>query len=197
LLTVKESEITFEVQESPEGGYEARAVGHSIFTQADSIDELHEMVRDAVRCHFESHAIPDEIRLHFLEAKTQASSAPAIIGASLTLRGELSGNQDLILDGEVQGTITLPGRSLTIGPNARVRADLKAEMVVVSGKVEGNISAGAVELKRTASVYGDILTTRISIEDGAYFKGGIEIIRKESPSRLETHEFVADQVIAT
>jgi len=63
---VPESEIIFAVEQSPEGGYEARALGHSIFTQADSMDQLREMVRDAVRCHFEDGSIPSVIRLHFV-----------------------------------------------------------------------------------------------------------------------------------
>ena len=63
---MKESEIIFAVQESPEGGYEAHALGHPIFTQAESVDSLREMVRDAVRCHFENDALPSVIRLHFV-----------------------------------------------------------------------------------------------------------------------------------
>jgi hypothetical protein len=63
---MKDSEIIFAVEESPEGGYEARALGYSIFTQADSVDELRDMVRDAVRCHFDSESIPAVIRLHFV-----------------------------------------------------------------------------------------------------------------------------------
>lgn len=63
---MKASEIIFAVDESPEGGYEARALGHSIFTQANSLEELREMVRDAVRCHFETDSIPAVIRLHFV-----------------------------------------------------------------------------------------------------------------------------------
>ena len=63
---MKDSEIIFAVEQSPEGGYEARALGQSIFTQADSIEELREMVRDAVRCHFDSDAAPAIIRLHFV-----------------------------------------------------------------------------------------------------------------------------------
>lgn len=65
-VTMRESEIIFAVEESPEGGYEARALGHSIFTHADSMDELRVMVRDAVRCHFEEGSIPSVIRLHFV-----------------------------------------------------------------------------------------------------------------------------------
>lgn len=63
---MKASEIIFAVEGSPEGGYEARALGHSIFTQADSLEELREMVRDAVRCHFDIDSIPAVIRLHFV-----------------------------------------------------------------------------------------------------------------------------------
>lgn len=63
---MQDSEIIFAVEESPEGGYEAHALGHSIFTQADSMDELREMVRDAVRCHFDTDSIPKIIRLHFV-----------------------------------------------------------------------------------------------------------------------------------
>jgi hypothetical protein len=63
---MKDSEIIFAVEESPQGGYEAHALGHAIFTQADSMDELREMVRDAVRCHFEADSIPDVIRLSFV-----------------------------------------------------------------------------------------------------------------------------------
>jgi hypothetical protein len=63
---VKNSEIIFSVEESPEGGFEARAIGHPIFTEADSIPELKEMVRDAVRCHFDAAAAPSIIRLHFV-----------------------------------------------------------------------------------------------------------------------------------
>ncbi len=64
---MKDSEIIFAVEESPEGGYEAHALGHPIFTQAESMDELREMVRDAVRCHFrEADATPAVIRLHFV-----------------------------------------------------------------------------------------------------------------------------------
>ena len=64
---MKETELIFSFQESPEGGYEARALGHSIFTQAETMDELREMVEDAIRCHFESESKPAVIRLHFVK----------------------------------------------------------------------------------------------------------------------------------
>jgi cytoskeletal protein CcmA (bactofilin family) len=107
----------------------------------------------------------------------------AHIGKSVVIKGELSGSEDLYLDGEVEGTIELRDNSLTIGPNGRVRANTSAKDVVVHGKVNGNVRADRVELKKSALVSGDIITQRVIIEDGAFFKGGIDIQRegKEAP----------------
>jgi cytoskeletal protein CcmA (bactofilin family) len=107
----------------------------------------------------------------------------AHIGKSVLVRGELSGSEDLYLDGQVEGSIELRGNSLTVGPNGRVKANINARDVVVHGKVEGNVNAtGRVELKKTAVQIGDIATQRIVIEDGAFFKGGIDI-HKENASK--------------
>jgi len=100
----------------------------------------------------------------------------AHIGKSVLIKGELSGSEDLYLDGEVEGNIDLRGHGLTIGPNGRIRANVNARDVVVHGKVEGNLRAtDRVELKKSAVLVGDIFTQRIVIEDGAFFKGGIDI----------------------
>ena len=105
----------------------------------------------------------------------------AHIGKSVLIKGELSGSEDLYLDGEVEGTIELRNHSLTIGPNGRVRASIHARDIVVHGKVDGAVHAGErVELKKTAVLVGDISTRRIAIEEGAYFKGGIDI-QREAP----------------
>jgi len=113
-------------------------------------------------------------------------SEVAHIGKSVVIKGELSGSEDLYLDGEVEGTIELQKNALTIGPNGRIRAHVNARDVIIHGKVDGNIrGTDKVELKRTAVLVGDIQTQRITIEDGAYFKGAIDIqreARKESPS---------------
>ena len=107
----------------------------------------------------------------------------AHIGKSVLVRGELSGSEDLYLDGQVEGSIELRGNSLTVGPNGRVHANINARDVVVHGKIEGNVTAtGRVELKKTAVQIGDIVTQRIVIEDGAFFKGGIDI-HKESAAK--------------
>jgi len=104
----------------------------------------------------------------------------AHIGKSVIVKGELSGSEDLYLDGEVEGSIELRGHSLTIGPNGRVRANVHAKDVVVHGKVDGNVRGNdRVELKKSAVLNGDIFTQRIMIEDGAFFKGAIDIQRGE------------------
>ena len=111
---------------------------------------------------------------------TKQESQVAHIGKAVLIKGELSGSEDLYLDGEVEGTIELDRNSVTIGPNARIRAHIHAREVVIHGKVDGNIQGtDRVELRRTAVLVGDISTQRVSIEDGAYFKGGIDI-KKEA-----------------
>ena len=106
----------------------------------------------------------------------EASRGSTVIGRSVTIRGELSGNEDLYMDGIVEGTITLPGSRLTVGPNARVMADLDARDVVIYGFVEGNIRAtGRIELRESAEVQGDIAAERLSIEENASIKGRVEL----------------------
>jgi cytoskeletal protein CcmA (bactofilin family) len=114
------------------------------------------------------------------------SNEIATIGKSVVVKGELSGSEDLIVDGEVEGSITLRGQSLTIGPNGRVRANIDARNVIVHGRLDGDIHASErVELRKSASLSGDITTARISIEDGAFFKGGIDIQKPEPASKTD------------
>jgi cytoskeletal protein CcmA (bactofilin family) len=105
----------------------------------------------------------------------------AHIGKSVIIKGELSGSEDLYLDGEVEGNIDLHDHSLVIGPNGRVRANVQAKDVVIHGKVDGNVTGvDKVELKKSAMLNGDINTQRIVIEDGAFFKGSIDIRKADS-----------------
>lgn len=100
----------------------------------------------------------------------------AHIGKSVIIKGELSGSEDLYVDGVVEGTIELQGNNLVIGPNGKVRAHVNAKGVIVEGKLEGNIRASdRAELRKSAVTVGDIFTQRIAVEDGAYFKGKIDI----------------------
>jgi cytoskeletal protein CcmA (bactofilin family) len=105
----------------------------------------------------------------------------ASIGKSVVVKGELSGSEDLYLDGEVEGSIELRGHSLTVGPNGRVRAHIHARDIIVHGRVDGNLYGGErVELRRTATLVGDIVTQRVAIEDGAFFKGAIDVQKSEA-----------------
>jgi cytoskeletal protein CcmA (bactofilin family) len=105
-----------------------------------------------------------------------SSSNTARLGASLHVKGEITGNEDLAIDGTVEGLVHLEDRKLTIGASARVTADVIAREVVVYGNVKGNLRArDRIEIKKDGSVVGDLTTARIMIEDGAYFKGSIEI----------------------
>lgn len=109
----------------------------------------------------------------------------AHIGKSVLIKGELSGSEDLYLDGEVEGNIELRDHSLTIGPNGRIRANVHAKEITIHGKVDGNVHGNdRVELKRSAVLVGDIATQRIVIEDGAYFKGAIDIKKEEKPAKV-------------
>jgi cytoskeletal protein CcmA (bactofilin family) len=105
-----------------------------------------------------------------------SSGAAARLGASLHVKGEITGNEDLSIDGTVEGLVHLEERRLTVGASAKVTADIIAREVVVYGNVKGNLRArDRIEIKKDGSVVGDLTTARIMIEDGAYFKGSIEI----------------------
>jgi|SRR5450432_1458269 cytoskeletal protein CcmA (bactofilin family) len=108
---------------------------------------------------------------------TPTSGEFAHIGKSVLIKGELSGSEDIYVDGQVEGNIHLSGHNLTIGPHGRVRANISAKNVTVAGTLDGNIVAGErTEFRKTAVANGDVQTKRIAIEDGAFFKGKLEIV---------------------
>lgn len=144
---------------------------------------------------------PPEIKKEFrpmepLKSADTFRADVAHIGKSVLVKGELSGSEDLYLDGEVEGSIDLQEHNLTIGPHGRVRANVKARDVIVHGKVDGNIvGTERVELKRSAVLTGDISTQRIVIEDGAFFKGAIDIKKDAKPTaKAETPKAFAAAV---
>jgi cytoskeletal protein CcmA (bactofilin family) len=111
-------------------------------------------------------------------APAAAPSGTSRLGASLHIKGEITGNEDLHIDGNVEGLVHLEDRKLTVGTTAKLTADVIARDVVVYGNVKGNLRArDRLEIKKDGSVVGDLSTARIVIEDGAYFKGSIEINR--------------------
>jgi len=116
------------------------------------------------------------------------SGDQATIGKSLVVKGELSGSESLYIDGKVEGAINLPGNRVTVGRNGQVAANISAREVVVLGKVRGNIQASdRVDIRSEGSLTGDVVAARISIEDGAFFKGGIDITKPGAPgAKTET-----------
>src|ERR1700685_4303107 len=119
-------------------------------------------------------------------SQTFRPSAPtarnlAILGPGLLVKGQISGEEDLQIDGKVEGSISLKGQRLTVGQNGEIVSDVHAREVIVYGKVRGNLHAeDRVEVKKDGSVVGNITGGRVSIEDGAYLKGQIEIERGKS-----------------
>jgi cytoskeletal protein CcmA (bactofilin family) len=113
------------------------------------------------------------------------SAAPAanhqtLLGGSVVLKGELSANEDLLIEGQFEGSINLKDHCLTVGPHGQVKADINARQVIVNGSVNGKICArDKIEIRRTGNVVGDLTSAGVAIEDGAYFKGSIEILRDE------------------
>jgi cytoskeletal protein CcmA (bactofilin family) len=110
-----------------------------------------------------------------------ATSEQATIGKSLVIKGEVSGSESLYIDGKIEGTINLSGNRVTVGRNGQVSANITAREIVVLGKVRGNMTASdRVDIRSEGSLTGDVAAQRISIEDGAFFKGGIDIRKPDA-----------------
>lgn len=107
-----------------------------------------------------------------------AENVSASLGKSVQVRGEVRGSEDLTIEGSVEGMITLSGSRLTIGPNAKVQADVAARDVIILGQLNGNITAtGRVELRSGATLVGDIQASRLSIEENAGFSGKVDLVQ--------------------
>lgn len=107
-----------------------------------------------------------------------APAGSATLGKNVTVKGQIFSREDLTIDGEVEGTVECHEHRLTIGPNGRVHAGLKAREIVIYGSIQGNVEAAdKIDIKKEAKLVGDIRTSRIMIEDGAYFKGSIDIAK--------------------
>jgi len=114
-------------------------------------------------------------------------SAPAVtneqatIGKGLYIKGEINGSESLFIDGKVEGSVNLPGNRVTVGRNGQVSASITAREIVVLGKVRGNVVASdRVDIRAEGALTGDVAAARISIEDGAFFKGGIDIRKPDA-----------------
>src|SRR5215471_9836091 len=115
---------------------------------------------------------------------TTATADQATIGKSLVIKGEVTGSESLYIDGRVEGSISLAGNRVTVGRNGVVAANISAREIVVLGKVRGNLTASdRVDIRSDGSLTGDVVAARISIEDGAFFKGGIDIRKAGQPAK--------------
>jgi cytoskeletal protein CcmA (bactofilin family) len=113
------------------------------------------------------------------------SNEQATIGKSLIIKGEVTGSEALYIDGRVEGSINLAGNRVTIGRNGVVSANVTAREIVIIGKVRGNLNASdRVDIRNEGSLTGDVIAQRISIEDGAFFKGGIDIQKPNSQQKV-------------
>ena len=128
------------------------------------------------------------------------SGTPATIGQSVQINGELTGQEDLIIDGTIEGKVIVKGHNLTIGANGHIKAAVKAKSVEVSGEVSGNITADdKVEISPSGSVLGNIIAPRVALADGCRFKGSIDMGGKvpASPSiDSQPHQINRDVKIA-
>jgi cytoskeletal protein CcmA (bactofilin family) len=118
----------------------------------------------------------------FHRSSSLGARPAAWLGPGLVLKGELSGSEDLFVDSTIEGPVSLGGNRLTIGHSGNIKGEVVAREVVIQGKIQGDVrSHDRVEIKKDGSLVGDLITARIVIEDGAYFKGSIEIDRESKP----------------
>jgi cytoskeletal protein CcmA (bactofilin family) len=113
-----------------------------------------------------------------------APAGSATIGKAVMIKGQIFSREDLVIDGEVEGTVEAQEHRVTVGPNGKVQASVKAREIVVLGTITGNVEAtDKIDIRKDARLVGDIKTARIVIEDGAYFKGSIDIVKGGEPKK--------------
>jgi cytoskeletal protein CcmA (bactofilin family) len=127
----------------------------------------------------------------------QTPKIAAAFGKTMRVRGEIYSEEELYLDGEIEGTLEVRHR-LTIGPNGKIKANIKVKELVVSGSIQGDVEAAdRIAIMKGASIVGDVKTAGIVIEDGAYFKGGIDILRPADKKPEDKKPQTASNVTST
>ncbi|MGD8783608.1 MAG: polymer-forming cytoskeletal protein [Thioalkalispiraceae bacterium] len=126
--------------------------------------------------HTEEEAEIPQTETRTTARNTVSKESSAAIGASIRIRGDVSGDENLIIQGEVDGTIVVQGHNVTISKTGKVKANIEAKQIIVEGKLEGDLSGDEkVIIRETGNVYGNIVAPRVKLEDGAMFKGSIEM----------------------
>ena len=119
------------------------------------------------------------------DSQQPATGGSATIGKAVMIKGQIFSREDLVIDGEIEGTVEATDHRVTVGPNGKVHAGVKAREIVVLGAITGNVEAAEkIDIRKDAKLVGDIKTTRIVIEDGAYFKGSIDIIKPDAKPQV-------------
>ena len=112
---------------------------------------------------------------------TSTASRQTVLGQTVVLKGELTADEDLLVEGQFEGTLSLEQHCLTVGANGQVKAEIRARQAVILGTLTGKVTAREkVEIRRSGHLVGDLTTGAVAIEEGAYFKGSIEILREEA-----------------
>ncbi len=148
-----------------------------------------------------ANAIKDSAPMSTAPAASHFSTdmrGPAVIGKSVMIKGQIFSREDLTIDGEIDGSVELQEHRLTVGPHGKLQAGVKAREIIVLGAIHGNVEASdKIDIRKDAKLVGDIRTARIVIEDGAYFKGSIDIVRPESAKPASPVAPVAPKPAAT
>ncbi len=132
-----------------------------------------------------------------LHTDTHRVASSAVIGKSVVIKGQIYSREDLVIDGEVEGSVEANENKIVVGPNGKVSAGVKAREVVVHGAIRGNVEAGEkIDIRREAKLVGDIKTQRIVIEDGAYFKGTVDIQRPDAQKQQAANARTAQSATA-
>jgi len=126
-----------------------------------------------------------EMTMNEMTARTASTTSntprQTVLGQTVVLRGELSADEDLLIEGQFEGTISLEQHCVTVGANGQVKAEIRARQAVILGTLTGKVAAREkVEIRRSGHLVGDLSTGAVAIEEGAYFKGSIEILREEA-----------------
>lgn len=129
------------------------------------------------------------------EGKANMETDTMTIGKSVIIKGELTGSEDLTIEGHVEGTIQLKDHALTIGPNGRIKAQVFAKSVIILGEVAGNVTAtDKVDIRDGGSVDGDIISPRVAIAEGAHFRGSVDMQRKGGAPALPAQPVLQTKV---
>ena len=146
-----------------------------------------------------SSSVPDSIHQarpgYAPKSSVSAVGAQSTIGKTLVIKGEITGSESVLIEGKVEGSIVLPGDRVTVGRNGRVSANIAAQDIVVLGEVVGNCDASDhLDIRCEGSLCGDVVVSRISVEEGAYLTGSIDIRKKAAPApKVEEHESQAEE----